>query len=141
MRRALELRPLHAAWHRDLGAALEGWGRLAEAEAPLRRALELDPLDVSAHEALAHLLSCLDRVEESVMAAIHARHVEQAVDEADALAALEHNPNDAEGHTSLGYVLDERGRRDEAEAAWRRALEEHFGVRLPVAGGRPAEGA
>jgi N-hydroxyarylamine O-acetyltransferase len=42
-------------------------------------------------------------------------------------------------------IVTDDGRRTEhpidGEAAWRRALEEHFGVRLPVAGGRPAEGA
>lgn len=105
---AVALRPGYAQAHSNLGLALARLGRLAEGETALRRALELQPGAVAAHANLGLVLEARKRPSE----AQHHFALSVAQDLPDAQALL---------HSAS--QMHRLGRLDEAEAAYRSALE------------------
>jgi TolB-like protein/tetratricopeptide (TPR) repeat protein/DNA-binding winged helix-turn-helix (wHTH) protein len=65
-RALLDRDPRNADTHIGLGQALEGLGKLAEAETSLRRATETEPSYWSAHNALGGFLFAQGRIEEAI---------------------------------------------------------------------------
>ncbi|MBP2316464.1 tetratricopeptide repeat protein [Azospirillum soli] len=130
-----------AEHHANLGLALHGLGRVAEAEAAYRRALALKEDYPEAQNSLGSALQDLGRLDEAIAhyrRALELRgaypealvnlgtalHAQDRLEEAEASlrAALALDPADPLAHTDLGVVLKEAGRLDEAEAAHTEAL-------------------
>ncbi len=107
MAELVDLQPSDPAARYALGKALAVTGDAGSAEAELRRATELSPGMAEAWLELGNLLA----------------RQRPAEAEAALRSGLRHRPGDAALWCNLGNVLGERGRRREAEAAWRRALE------------------
>ena len=128
--------------HNNLGAALAGQGRFAEAIAHYQKTTQIKPDFAEAHGNLGLALASQGRFDEAM--AQHRKALEIKPDSADfhnnlgnALAhrgrfdeaiaeyrrALEINPRNAEAYNKAGLVLAHRGRFDEAIAQYRRALE------------------
>ena len=105
---AHQLAPADAALLVQLGVVLYDDGQLAPAERRLRAALELDPDSAEAANALAGVRKVLgDRTE---ALALHQR--------AAALA-----PEFVAAHENIGKIYEEEQRVDEAQVAYRRAIE------------------
>ncbi|HWK43969.1 MAG TPA: tetratricopeptide repeat-containing glycosyltransferase family protein [Stellaceae bacterium] len=105
--KATHLQPLSAEYHGDLGKALTGLGRLAEAESCYRMALSLDGGYVAAHTNLGHLYRKSQRLDDAV---------------ACFQSAIRLQPDLAEAHHTLGNVFRELERMDEAAACYREVL-------------------
>jgi len=109
-RAALRLRPGQAEAHANLANALARLpGRGGEAIAEYSAALKIDPSDAQSHYGLGLLL------------AREPGRVREAIGEFETAVRL--NPGLAEAHFGLGISLAISGRRNEAEAHLRRALE------------------
>ena len=93
---AVRLEPLHAEFHRIIGASLVRVGRLDEAEAALRKALELQPEARQAHGPLA-------------VVAILRGDFDRALKEVE----LQRDP----GGSGMAIVRFARGEREQADAA------------------------
>jgi predicted O-linked N-acetylglucosamine transferase (SPINDLY family) len=106
--KAVELLPLDAQAKFNLGIALHGLERYAEAETSYRAALELAPVFADAHTNLGNTLHALGRTDEAI--ACYRR-------------SLELNPCRPQTHVNLGAALNALALHAEAEAACRRALE------------------
>ncbi len=107
-RHAIQLNGKTAAFHSNLGAALQSQGNLDEAVAAYRRALELNPDYADALSNLGTALKTQGNLDEAV--ACYRR-------------ALELKPNHSKGLYNLGAALQTQGNLDEAIACYRRALE------------------
>ena len=116
MAQLVALKPGDPAARYALGKTLALTGKPEAAEAELRQAVLLAPAMGEAWLELANLL---------------ARTRPDAA-EAALREGLKHRPRDAALWCNLGNVLAERGRRPDAEAAWRKALEIDPGL-LPAA--------
>src|SRR5207244_13082936 len=90
--RALRLKPDYAEAHNNLGNALRGQRRLAEAEACFREAVRLRPDFGDAHHSLGAVLKEQGRLEEA---------------EACLREALRLRPDFADAHNNLGAVFKE----------------------------------
>lgn len=140
--RAIAIDKDNPAVHANLGAALQGAGRVREAAAAFRRAIELQPDFAQAHFNLGAALQALGRPDEAAAAYraalavrpgyLHAQvnlggvlEAQGRLEDAAAAyrAALAIDPNLAGAHYNLGGVLDDLGRHDQAAAAYRRAVE------------------
>ena len=108
LRKALELEPESAEWHRGVGVLLNKLKRHEEALGLLRKAVELDPRWVHAHAELGAVLDDMGRPEEAL---------------APLRKALELEPESAERHVRVGVVLDKLKRHEEALDLLRRAVE------------------
>jgi protein O-GlcNAc transferase len=108
--RAARLDPKLAAAHGALGSMLRGAGRSNEAVASLRAAIALNPDDAVACFHLGMCLSAMDG--KAQQEGLH--YLRRAI----ALA-----PRNPQAHRQLAWVLAEIGRREEARAAYRAALE------------------
>ena len=97
-----------AAFHNNLGNALQGQGKLVEAVACYHRAVQLKPDYVEAHNNLGTALRVQGMLGEA--AACYRR-------------ALELNPDYAEAHNNLGTALSDQGKPDDAVACYRRAVQ------------------
>ena len=104
---AVQLAPLDAEAHSNLGITLLELRRLDEAEASYTQAIVLKPDYSEAHNNLGITLQELGRLEEA---------------EASCRQAIEFKPDFAEAHNNLGNPLRESGRLEEAEAAYRQAI-------------------
>src|SRR5262245_54987663 len=108
LRRATEVNPGVAVYHINLGSALIGKGKRAEAIASFRRTLALAPDLAETHNNLGNALNCEETLDEAI--ACYRR-------------ALELRAGYFEAHNNLGAALRDKGEFDEAAAAYRRALE------------------
>ncbi|MBF0178445.1 MAG: AMP-binding protein [Magnetococcales bacterium] len=104
---AMELGAGVAAYHANLGLALQAVGRLEEAVEACRRAVQLQPGLLQARLNLGSLLGELQRYAEA---------------EAILREILRVLPDHADVHFNLGRVLSGQQRFDEAEAAFRESL-------------------
>ncbi len=104
---AVALRPDSPGVRYNLGNALTGAGRLAEATVTYRQAIGLKPDYAMAHFKLGWVLGEQRQLDEAI--AVCRRSIELKPDFADA-------------HYKLGNFLDDAGRPDEAEAAYRKAI-------------------
>jgi Flp pilus assembly protein TadD len=89
------------------GLLLQQLGRLAEAEAELAHAAELDPEAAAVFRALAEVRA--RRQDFAGAAVAYARMITL-------------QPDNAEAHAGLGYMLALTGRNDEAAQQWAEAL-------------------
>lgn len=105
-RAAVEVDPACSVCHSNLGAALVGTGRLAEAESHVRRAITLRPDRPGPHENLGVIMLAARRYGE---AETHFRRV----------VAL--RPEHGASRNNLGVALAQQGRDAEAEAEFRQA--------------------
>src|SRR5262249_13647514 len=108
--RAARLDPKLAAAHGALGSMLRSLGRIAEAVASLRAALAINAEDAAACFHLGMCLSAMDGKE--LQEGLH--YLRRAI----ALA-----PRNGAAHRQLAWALAEAGRREEARAAYRAALD------------------
>ncbi len=108
MGRAIALKGNVAAFHNNLGNALQDQGKLEEAATCYRRALELKPDHAEARNNLGNALKDQGKIDEAV--ACYRR-------------TLELKPDYAEAHNNLGNALNGQRKLDEAVASYRRALE------------------
>jgi Flp pilus assembly protein TadD len=104
--RAIAADPGIAEAHNNLGLALQGLGRLTEAEASFREALRLKP-NADAYSNLGNVLCVTDRLAEA---------------EAIYRESLRLEPESASTHNNLGNTLWNLHRPVEAEASYREAL-------------------
>ena len=104
---ALRLRPDYTEARINLGIALAGIGRAADAAAEFERVLKLEPENETAHNNLANVLVGLGRLPEAIG---HYR------------AALQKNPASVEAHYNLGRTLRASGDDPGAIAQYREAL-------------------
>ncbi len=107
LRRVLNLTPDSPSAHGNLALALWRNKSAPQAEIHCRRALTLNPDYVPVHRILAELL--------------RERSAPDALAAYDRLTALD--PDSAMAHNNRGLLLGKLGRRDEADAAFARALE------------------
>lgn len=110
LEKELALQPCHAKSHYYMGEVEAASGRSETAEARYRRAIRCDNRQAASHAGLGGLLSKERRYEEAV-------GVLQT--------AVSLDPNSADAHYSLGRALLHLGRKQEAEAAFRRVDEIH----------------
>jgi len=99
--------PQDADAHVGVGAALEGMGRNAEAEAAYRRAIAVEPAYWAAHSALAAYLFQRGKIEEATIAL---RKVTELV------------PSSANAWSNLGGALQMAGNLSDAMQAYERSL-------------------
>ena len=107
LRRALELRPGHAATHFKLANACKEQNKLAEAEQHYVAALALEPRYAEAHNNLGAALQLLGRVQAA---------------QASYRRAIEVKPGLAQPYLNLGRLLQALGRADQALDCYRQAL-------------------
>ncbi len=140
--RAIGSRGTVAAFHNNLGNALQGQGKLVDAVACYHRAVQLKPDYVEAHNNLGTALRAQGMLDDA--AACYRRALELNPDHAEAhnnlgtalsdqgkpddavdcyRRAVQLKPNFAEAHNNLGTALQGQGKLDEAAACYRRALE------------------
>jgi TolB-like protein/thioredoxin-like negative regulator of GroEL len=136
--KAVSMDPNSSDAYASLGHSLMQSRRWNEGEAAMRHALELDPNNMIAGEYLALLLAQKGRPEESVrfgrelatanpvavnlqrvyaMTLFRARKYDEAI--AQCQRVLELDPNHSAAYGTLGSALVEKGRYQEAEAAFR----------------------
>lgn len=141
LRQAVRMRPDFAATHDLLGSALMAVGRLDEAHAALLEAIRIDPGVASAHARLGEIAFRQDRIDEAgrhlvratqldprcavyweLLAAVHecAEQFGAAIVCWERVLALTPDVR-ALPHLALGWMLQEEGRLEEAEAHYRRA--------------------
>jgi serine/threonine-protein kinase len=104
---AIRLKPDDAWAHYNLGLALVGQGKVAEAIVAFRAAIRLKPDLAQAHYNLGNALFAQGKVPEALAEFRH---------------AIRLKPDFADAHTSLGYALGEQGKVPEAIAAYREAI-------------------
>lgn len=140
-RKALELRPDHAAAHNNLAILLRRAGDEAQAARHYQEALRLRPDYPEAHYNYASLLAAKGRyagAADHLREALDARpeyvaahqlcatvlQAQGAREEAQRhfSEALRLRPDDPEGHNNYAVLLEALGRRDEAAAHYREAL-------------------
>jgi tetratricopeptide (TPR) repeat protein len=144
--RAIQLNPVAAAYHNNLGEAYRGLERLDEALACYRRALALDPTQADATYNLnlqvGNILQAQGKLEEAAdcyrraieakptLAAPHfnlgntIRELGRILEAIDCYRrAVQLQPDLAEAHNNLGSVLLDEGQLAEAGACFQRALE------------------
>ncbi len=111
LRKAIELDPMDAWPHSDLGTLLaDKQNCYDEAEQEYRKAIELDPLDANFHNNLGTFLG--DKLN---------RHDEA---EQEYRKSIELDPLDAWPHNNLGVLLaDKLNRYDEAEQEYRKTID------------------
>jgi serine/threonine-protein kinase len=107
LRAALALRPGTAVVSYNLGVALAGEGRAAEAVGCFQKAIRLHPKWAMAHHNLGTALYQTGRVEEAI---------------ASLRMAISRAPKYAQSHSNLGDALTARVRLEEALASYRRAI-------------------
>ena len=105
--KSVQLVPLDAEAHSNLGAMLQELGKLDEAEVSYRQAIKLKPDLAGAHSNLGNTLKELQRLDES---------------EVSMRKAIALKPDYAEAHNNLGVMLQELGRLEEAEVSYRQAI-------------------
>jgi tetratricopeptide (TPR) repeat protein len=108
LRRAVELDDKTAAWHLALGRALRDTGQLLEAVTCFRRTIELDHENVMGQEMLRDTLTDQEQTDGAIKAA-------------RAVVALRGEPDD---YRALARLLEEQGKRDEAESLRKQASKE-----------------
>ena len=149
--RALALNPGNAGTLRVLGAALLRQGRSADALGVMRQALDLQAQDAGLHLQHARALASLERFDEAMrayekacrlrpeagalveLAQLKLQRGEAAAAEALLHQARRQTPHDASVQATLGDACQRQNRPQEAEAAYRRALEldtGHFGAQV-----------
>jgi tetratricopeptide (TPR) repeat protein len=106
--KSVELGPLDAEAHYNLGVLLEEQGKLKEAEVSFRQTIELKPDLAEAHYNLGITLQKLGRLDEA---------------ETSYRKAIALKPNLAIAHSNLGITLQKLGRLDEAETSYRKLIE------------------
>ena len=106
--KSVQLGPLDAEAHYNLGNTLKEQGRLEEAEASYRQAITLKPDFAVAHNNLGVMLQELGRLDEA---------------EASCRQAIELKPDYAEAHYNLGSTLQNLSKYDEAETSFKKAIE------------------
>ena len=106
--KSVQLGPLDAEAHYNLGNTLKEQGRLEEAEASYRQAITLKPDFAVAHNNLGVMLQELGRLDEA---------------EASCRQAIELKPDYAEAHYNLGSTLQNLSKYDEAETNFKKAIE------------------
>jgi len=106
--KSVQLGPLDAEAHYNLGNTLKEQGRLEEAEASYRQAITLKPDFGVAHNNLGVMLQELGRLDEA---------------EASCRQAIELKPDYAEAHYNLGSTLQNLSKYDEAETSFKKAIE------------------
>ncbi|MFQ5936709.1 MAG: tetratricopeptide repeat protein, partial [Acidiferrobacterales bacterium] len=133
-----------ADYHYNLGLALAGQGRPAEAGEAFRRAIVLKPDFVEAHNNLGNALKEQGKLEEAIQhyqraldlnpdyAAAHSNLGVILQDRGDTPAALEHyrkavaiDPSDADAHYNLANAFRVEGLLSEAANAYRKAVALH----------------
>ncbi len=107
LREAIALNPTVAAYHSNLGLALERHGQLAQAVESFRAALRIDSSYINALFNLAKVLFELGQFAEALDCYRQ---------------ALQINPSDAPAHFNLGSVYLKQDLFDEAAECFRRAL-------------------
>lgn len=141
LRGAAALLPNDADVHTNLGNALNGLGRHAEAEASCRRALAIGPDNKEALNNLGNALANLGRLDEAVACYSRACHLDPRyaaaycnlgnalrgqgrLEESVACCrrAVDLQPGMADAHGNLGNALRDLGRTDAAMASYRQAL-------------------
>ena len=105
--KSVELGPLDAEAHSNLGNTLQELRRLDEAETSYRKAITLKPDYAEAHYNLGNTLKELGRLDEA---------------EASLRQTIKLKPDLAETHNNLGVILQELSRLDEAETSYRKAI-------------------
>jgi predicted TPR repeat methyltransferase len=106
-RKAVALMPSFAGAWVNLGSALLGQHKLAEAENALREAIRRAPADAQAHSNLGNVYRELEKTDEA---------------ESCYREAMRLQPNFPDALTNLGVVMQDRGRLAEAVELHRRAL-------------------
>lgn len=140
-RKALTIRPNNWQALSDMGRALFGKGRLAEAEAAYRQLVALNPDNVIGHQGLGTVLHRLKRIPEALESYERATAITPAAQTLSNMGTLYYErreygkaveayrraialrPNSAPTHRNLGDLLTQLGRKDEALAAYQRAVE------------------
>jgi len=107
LQRAIQLKPLWAEAHSNLGNVYFGKGLSNEAVACYRRAIQIRPEYTAAHYNLSYALKNLGRLEEAVIACQQ---------------AIRFQPNFAEAHDTLGNIQFALGRLDDAIASYQNAI-------------------
>jgi adenylate cyclase len=106
-KRAIELNPNNADAHHWYSHFLMGQGRIEESLTQSKRALELSPFDILLNVHLGwHYL--------------YARQYDQALEQIE--KTVEMDKNFAETYPFLGLILEQKGRYDEAIAAFQNAI-------------------
>ncbi len=105
--KSVQLAPLDADAHYNLGNALQKLDKLEEAEASYRQAIALKSDYAEAHSNLGNTLKELGRLEEA---------------EASYRQTIALKPDYAEVHYNLGNTLRELGRLEEAESSYGKAI-------------------
>jgi len=142
MQRAIELQPDQAGLHIILGSILGGAERHLDALLQFREAVRIKPDSLEAHVNAAIALAKLKRFEEALehhiraaaidanAAITHEAAAEIAMGQLDAKTAVEHyrdacaaDPTLVSSLTGLGLALRSSGKFDEAQAAFRKALQ------------------
>ena len=108
IRRAIQLRPMAAEFHANLGHFHQLQGRQDLAEASFATAVANKPDFAEGHHSLALALLALQKHEAAITAARR---------------AIELRPNHADSHRVLGMALMKKSRMKEAANAFRRALD------------------
>ena len=106
--KSVELGPLDAEVHSNLGIILKELGRLKEAEVSCRQAIALKPDLAEAHSNLGIIMNEQGRLEES---------------EISYKKAIELKPNYVKAHYNLGNILLTLGRLDDAETVYKKTIE------------------
>jgi predicted O-linked N-acetylglucosamine transferase (SPINDLY family) len=149
LRRSVELSPMDAMAHSNLGNVLKDLGNFEDAVASYRRALKLKPDLAGIHYNLGLALTDLKQFDESAASyrkvlALQPDHAEAHCNLGNVLCelgkyqqalesyrkALAIKPRYAEAHNNLGNALIELGQHEDAVESFRRALEikPDFGV-------------
>jgi eukaryotic-like serine/threonine-protein kinase len=140
-RKALTVRPNNWQALADMGRALFVKGRLTEAEAAYRQLIALNPDNVIGHQGLGTVLHRLERIPEALESYERATAITPASQTLSNMGTLYYErreygkaveayrraialrPNSAPTHRNLGDLLAQLGRKDEALAAYERAVE------------------
>jgi len=105
--KSVQLDPLDAEAHSNLGVILKELGRLKEAEASYRKAIILKPDFTQAHSNLGDALQRQGRLEEA---------------EGSYRKVITLKPDLVEAYNNLGITLKKLGRLEEAEASYRQTI-------------------
>ncbi len=149
--RALELRPGFADAHLNLGQAHKAAGRLDDAITSYRKALDLDPNLAEAHSSLGNayrltgdVKAALDNYRLAVkidptLVQVHYSlgiikleqgRLEDSLEDLKSAVALA--PDHVEAIASIGEVLEALGQNDEASAWYRKIIDVHVDLSLPI---------
>jgi tetratricopeptide (TPR) repeat protein len=107
MQKSVQIAPLDAEAHYNLGITLKKLGRLDEAEASYTQVIALKPDYAEAHSNLGNTLKELGRLDEA---------------ETSCRQAIALKPDFADAYYNLGITLQELGRLDEALASYTQAI-------------------